>query len=105
MGELAGRTILLVDEAAVSMALSPGRLEAAGLDVQLHEPPDPANPLLSPHDATAPLECNETTSIRAARICWSCSMACSIPVTSSTRRQCRTAATPEIFGPQLGSFG
>ena len=48
MGELAGRTILLVDEAAVSMALSPGRLEAAGLDVQLHEPPDPANPAAEP---------------------------------------------------------
>ncbi len=30
MGELAGRTILLVDEAAVSMALSSERLEAAG---------------------------------------------------------------------------
>jgi D-3-phosphoglycerate dehydrogenase len=64
----------LVDEAALIEALGTGRLEAAGLDVQLHEPPDPANPLLklnnvvlSPHNAAAPVECYEKMSIRAAR--------------------------------------
>jgi D-3-phosphoglycerate dehydrogenase len=64
----------LVDEAAMIEALSSGKLEAAGLDVQLYEPPDPANPLLrlpnvvlSPHNAAAPLECNEKMSIRAAK--------------------------------------
>ncbi len=64
----------LVDEAALIEALSSDKLEAAGLDVQLHEPPDPANPLLklpnvvlSPHNAAAPLECNEKMSVRAAK--------------------------------------
>jgi D-3-phosphoglycerate dehydrogenase / 2-oxoglutarate reductase len=64
----------LVDEGALIAALSTGRLEAAGLDVQLHEPADPANPLLklpnvvlSPHNAAAPLECNEKMSVRAAK--------------------------------------
>ena len=64
----------LVDEAAVIEALSSGRLEAAGLDVQLNEPPDPANPLLklpnvvlSPHNAAAPIECYEKMSVRAAK--------------------------------------
>lgn len=64
----------LVDEAALVEALSTGGLEAAGLDVQLREPPDPANPLLklpnvvlSPHNAAAPIECYEKMSIRAAK--------------------------------------
>jgi D-3-phosphoglycerate dehydrogenase len=64
----------LVDEAALTDALSSGRLEAAGLDVQMREPPDPANKLLqlknvvfSPHNAAAPIECYEKMSIRAAK--------------------------------------
>ena len=64
----------LVDEAALVAALSTGKLEAAGLDVQMREPPDPANPLLqlknvvlSPHNAAAPIECYEKMSIRAAK--------------------------------------
>jgi len=64
----------LVDEAALITALTTGKLEAAGLDVQLLEPPDPANKLLqlnnvvlSPHNAAAPIECYEKMSIRAAR--------------------------------------
>lgn len=64
----------LVDEAALVDALRDGRLEAAGLDVQVREPPDPANPLLtlrnvvlSPHNAAAPIECYEKMSIRAAK--------------------------------------
>lgn len=64
----------LVDEAALIETLSTGKLEAAGLDVQLREPPDPANPLLklsnvvlSPHNAAAPIECYEKMSIRAAK--------------------------------------
>jgi D-3-phosphoglycerate dehydrogenase / 2-oxoglutarate reductase len=64
----------LVDEAALVAALSTGRLEAAGLDVQLREPPDPANKLLqlknvvlSPHNAAAPIECYEKMSVRAAK--------------------------------------
>jgi D-3-phosphoglycerate dehydrogenase len=64
----------LVDEAALIAALSAGKLEAAGLDVQMREPPDAANPLLqlknvvlSPHNAAAPIECYEKMSIRAAK--------------------------------------
>jgi D-3-phosphoglycerate dehydrogenase len=64
----------LVDEAALIEALSTGKLEAAGLDVQLREPPDPTSPLLqlknvvlSPHNAAAPIECYEKMSIRAAK--------------------------------------
>jgi D-3-phosphoglycerate dehydrogenase len=64
----------LVDEAALIAALSTGKLEAAGLDVQLREPPAPSNPLLqlsnvvlSPHNAAAPIECYEKMSIRAAK--------------------------------------
>ena len=59
---------------ALIAALSTGRLEAAGLDVQLREPPDAANKLLhlknvvlSPHNAAAPIECYEKMSIRAAK--------------------------------------
>jgi D-3-phosphoglycerate dehydrogenase len=64
----------LVDEAALTEALASGKLEAAGLDVQLHEPPDPANRMLqmhnvvlSPHNAAAPIETYEKMSIRAAK--------------------------------------
>ena len=64
----------LVDEAALITALSTGKLEGAGLDVQLREPPDPANKMLqlsnvvfSPHNAAAPIETYEKMSIRAAR--------------------------------------
>jgi D-3-phosphoglycerate dehydrogenase len=64
----------LVDEDALIAALRSGRLEAAGLDVLVREPPDPSNPLfamqnvvLSPHNAAAPVECFEKMSIRAAR--------------------------------------
>jgi D-3-phosphoglycerate dehydrogenase len=63
-----------VDEPALIEALGSGRLEAAGLDVLVQEPPDPSNPLfampnvvLSPHNAAAPIECFEKMSIRAAR--------------------------------------
>ena len=53
----------LVDEAALIAALAEGRIEAAGLDVLVQEPPHPDNPLfrlpnvvLAPHNAAAPLE-------------------------------------------------
>jgi D-3-phosphoglycerate dehydrogenase len=64
----------LIDETALTEALTSGRLEAAGLDVLVQEPPDPANPLLklpnvvlSPHNAAAPIECYDKMSVRAAR--------------------------------------
>ncbi len=64
----------VVDEAAVTAALSNGTIEAAGLDVLVREPPDPANPLLrlpnvvlSPHNAGAPMECYARMSRRAVR--------------------------------------
>ena len=62
----------LVDEAALAAALADGTIEAAGVDVLVTEPPDPANPLfklpnvvLSPHNAAAPLECYAKMSRRA----------------------------------------
>ncbi len=64
----------LVDEEALAEALSAGKLEAAGLDVLVQEPPRDDNPLfklanvvLSPHVAAAPVETFEKMSIRAAR--------------------------------------
>lgn len=62
----------LVDEPALAAALADGTIEAAGVDVLVTEPPDPANPLfklpnvvLSPHNAAAPLECYAKMSRRA----------------------------------------
>ena len=62
----------LVDEAALATALADGTIEAAGIDVMVQEPPDPANPLfrlpnvvLAPHNAAAPLECYAKMSRRA----------------------------------------
>ena len=62
----------IVDEAALTEALQAGMIEAAGVDVLVREPPDPANPLfalpnvvLSPHNAAAPLECYAKMSRRA----------------------------------------
>ena len=62
----------LVDEAALAQALATGVIEAAGVDVLVTEPPNPANPLfrlpnvvLSPHNAAAPLECYAKMSRRA----------------------------------------
>jgi D-3-phosphoglycerate dehydrogenase len=54
----------IMDEAALTAALADGTIEAAGLDVVAHEPAAADNPLfalpnvvLSPHNATGPLEC------------------------------------------------
>jgi D-3-phosphoglycerate dehydrogenase len=64
----------IVDEAALIAALREGRIEAAGLDVLVKEPPDRDNPLLgminvvlSPHNAAQPVECYAKMSVRAAR--------------------------------------
>jgi D-3-phosphoglycerate dehydrogenase / 2-oxoglutarate reductase len=63
----------IVHEAALAAALQTGAIEAAGVDVLVQEPPDPANKLftlpnvvLSPHNAAAPLECYAKMSRRAA---------------------------------------
>lgn len=62
----------LVDEAAITAALTDGTIEAAGLDVLMREPPELDAPLLklpnvvlAPHNAAAPLECYEKMSHRA----------------------------------------
>jgi D-3-phosphoglycerate dehydrogenase len=64
----------IVDEAALTQALTDGTIEAAGLDVLVREPPDPENPLfklpnvvLAPHNAAAPLECYAKMSLRAVK--------------------------------------
>ncbi len=64
----------LVDEAALTTALSTGIIEAAGIDVLVQEPPSPDNPLfklenvvLAPHNAAAAWECYTKMSMRAVR--------------------------------------
>ena len=64
----------VMDEMAVADALASGTIEAAGLDVLVREPPDPAHPLfklpnvvLAPHNAAAPLECYAKMSRRAVQ--------------------------------------
>jgi D-3-phosphoglycerate dehydrogenase len=64
----------LVDEAALTLALTDRTIEAAGLDVLVQEPPIPGNPLfsldnvvLAPHNAAAALECYAKMSQRAVR--------------------------------------
>ena len=58
---------------ALAAALADGTIEAAGVDVLVVEPPDPANPLfklpnivLAPHNAAAALETYAKMSRRAA---------------------------------------
>ncbi len=64
----------LVDESALVSALQEGRIEAAGLDVLVQEPPVPDHPLfaldnvvLAPHNAAAAWECYAKMSMRAVR--------------------------------------
>jgi D-3-phosphoglycerate dehydrogenase len=64
----------LVDEAALISALQDRRIEAAGLDVLVQEPPVPDHPLfaldnvvLAPHNAAAAWECYAKMSMRAVR--------------------------------------
>jgi D-3-phosphoglycerate dehydrogenase len=63
----------IVDETALTTALTNGTIEAAGLDVLTQEPPNPENPIfklknvtLAPHNAAAALECYAKMSRRAA---------------------------------------
>jgi D-3-phosphoglycerate dehydrogenase / 2-oxoglutarate reductase len=62
----------IVDEPALVAALSDGTIEAAGVDVMAREPSPAETPLfrlpnvvLSPHNATAPLQCYAKMSMRA----------------------------------------
>jgi D-3-phosphoglycerate dehydrogenase len=64
----------LVDETALIAALQDRRIEAAGLDVLVQEPPVPDHPLfaldnvvLAPHNAAAAWECYAKMSMRAVR--------------------------------------
>ena len=63
----------IVDEAALLAALDKGKIKAAALDVQVSEPPAPDDPLLkcdriilTPHAATATVECIEACGIAVA---------------------------------------
>ena len=62
----------IVDEPALVAALADGTIEAAGVDVMAREPSPAETPLfklpnvvLSPHNATAPLQCYAKMSMRA----------------------------------------
>lgn len=64
----------IVDEPALAAALADGTIEAAGLEVMNGEPPPNDHPffklpnvILSPHNATAPVECYDKMCDRAVR--------------------------------------